>query len=81
MVENQGQDIIYKREGRARGAQDFSQGGGARFLRIKTFSGIRNKSKVKGSKLKKKDTKLKKKDTKLKKKGTKLKKRYKTQEK
>ena len=43
-------------------SQDFSQGEGARFFRNKTFSGIRNKSKEKGSKLKKKDTKLKKKE-------------------
>ena len=40
----------------------------ARFFRNKTFSGIMNKSKEKGSKLKKKGTKLEKKGTKVKKK-------------
>ena len=46
---------IYVHQGRL---QDFSQGGEARFFRNKTFSGIRNKSKEKGSKLKKYGTQL-----------------------
>ena len=55
---------------------------GARFVRNETLSGIRTKSKEKGSKLETKGTKLETKGTKLKQKGTKLqKKRNKTQEK
>ena len=57
---NQGKNKYQNFQGRP---QDYSQRG-ARFFRNKTFSGIRNKSKEKGSKekMKKKGTQLKKKE-------------------
>ena len=53
---------IFGRWGGRGGCRISAGGGGARFFRNKTFSGIRNKFKEKRSKLKKRGTKLKKKE-------------------